>query len=38
MAFAIVGLGAAGPTTIRGADVVAVSYPGFDRQLDALRP
>ena len=29
MAFALVGLGASGPTTIHGADVVAVSYPGF---------
>ena len=27
MAFALVGLGASGPTTITGADVVAVSYP-----------
>ena len=37
MAFAIVGLGASGPTTITGADAVTVSYPGFDRQLGALR-
>ncbi len=38
MAFALVGLGASGPTTITGADVVAVSYPSFQRQLEALRP
>jgi len=37
MAFAIVALGASGPTTITGADVVAVSYPGFSRTLDLLR-
>ncbi len=37
MAFALVGLGASGPTTMTGADVVGVSYPGFDRQLEALR-
>ena len=36
MAFAIVGLGATGPTTIHGADAVAVSYPGFARDLAAL--
>lgn len=36
MAFALVGLGAAGPTTITGADVVAVSYPDFARDLAAL--
>jgi 3-phosphoshikimate 1-carboxyvinyltransferase len=29
MAFAIAGLGASGPTTVSGADVVDVSYPGF---------
>ncbi|HSG00214.1 MAG TPA: 3-phosphoshikimate 1-carboxyvinyltransferase [Vicinamibacterales bacterium] len=37
MAFAIVGLGAAGPTTITGADAVTVSYPGFASALEALR-
>lgn len=37
MAFAIAGLGADGPTTITGADVVAVSYPGFFEALDSLR-
>jgi 3-phosphoshikimate 1-carboxyvinyltransferase len=36
MAFAIVALGAAGPTTITGADVVAVSYPGFAADLDRI--
>jgi 3-phosphoshikimate 1-carboxyvinyltransferase len=36
MAFALVGLGASGPTTITGAEVVAVSYPGFARDLAAL--
>ncbi|MEZ5318580.1 MAG: 3-phosphoshikimate 1-carboxyvinyltransferase [Vicinamibacterales bacterium] len=36
MAFALVALGATGPTTIDGADVVAVSYPGFDRDLARL--
>ena len=36
MAFALVGLGATGPTTITGADVVAVSYPDFARDLSAL--
>ena len=29
MAFAIAGLAASGPTTVSGADVVDVSYPGF---------
>jgi 3-phosphoshikimate 1-carboxyvinyltransferase len=37
MAFAIAALGATGPTTIAGAEVVAVSYPGFFRDLDSLR-
>jgi len=37
MAFALVGLGASAPTTITGADVVAVSYPGFAQSLEALR-
>ena len=36
MAFALVGLGASGPTTILGADAVAVSYPGFARDLERL--
>jgi 3-phosphoshikimate 1-carboxyvinyltransferase len=36
MAFAVVGLGASGPTTILGADVVDVSYPGFAADLAAL--
>jgi 3-phosphoshikimate 1-carboxyvinyltransferase len=36
MAFALVGLGSTGPTTIEGADVVAVSYPDFARDLAAL--
>ena len=33
MAFALVGLGATGPTTVTGADAVAVSYPDFARDL-----
>jgi 3-phosphoshikimate 1-carboxyvinyltransferase len=36
MAFALVGLGATGPTTIEGAEVVAVSYPAFQADLAAL--
>ncbi len=36
MAFTIVGLGASGPTTITGADAVAISYPAFARDLAAL--
>jgi 3-phosphoshikimate 1-carboxyvinyltransferase len=36
MAFAVVGLGATGPTRIRGASAVDVSYPGFTRDLAAL--
>ena len=36
MAFAIAALGATGPTTIEGADVVAVSYPSFFEDLDRL--
>lgn len=36
MAFALVGLGAAATTTIEGADVVGVSYPGFARDLASL--
>lgn len=37
MAFSIVGLAAAGATTITGADAVDVSYPGFSGTLEALR-
>jgi 3-phosphoshikimate 1-carboxyvinyltransferase len=37
MAFAIAALGASGPTTIAGAEVVAVSYPAFFTDLDRLR-
>jgi 3-phosphoshikimate 1-carboxyvinyltransferase len=36
MAFAIAALGASGPTQIEGADAVAVSYPSFFEDLDAL--
>ena len=36
MAFAIAALGATGPTTINGADAVAVSYPAFFEDLDHL--
>jgi len=36
MAFALVGLGASGPTTITDAGVVAVSYPAFEQDLAAL--
>jgi 3-phosphoshikimate 1-carboxyvinyltransferase len=36
MAFAIAALGATGPTTIHGADAVAVSYPAFFDDLDRL--
>ncbi|HEX7084854.1 MAG TPA: 3-phosphoshikimate 1-carboxyvinyltransferase [Vicinamibacterales bacterium] len=36
MAFAVAALAADGPTTILGADVVDVSYPGFFEQLAAL--
>jgi 3-phosphoshikimate 1-carboxyvinyltransferase len=37
MAFAVAALGATGPTSITGSEVVAVSYPGFFRDLDGLR-
>jgi 3-phosphoshikimate 1-carboxyvinyltransferase len=37
MAFAIAALGASGPTTIAGAEVVAVSYPSFFADIDRLR-
>jgi 3-phosphoshikimate 1-carboxyvinyltransferase len=36
MAFALVGLGASGPTVVTGADVVVVSYPDFERALSGL--
>ncbi len=36
MAFAIAALGADGPSTIRGADAVDVSYPGFFDVLEGL--
>ena len=37
MAFAIAGLGTAGPIAISGADSVAISYPQFFSTLDSLR-
>jgi 3-phosphoshikimate 1-carboxyvinyltransferase len=37
MAFAIAALGATAPTCIEGAEVVAVSYPGFFEDLERLR-
>jgi 3-phosphoshikimate 1-carboxyvinyltransferase len=37
MAFAVAGLGAAGPTAIEGADAVGISYPTFFDDLDRLR-
>ena len=36
MAFALVALGASGPSTITDAGVVAVSYPAFERDLASL--
>lgn len=36
MAFAVVALGASGPSTITGADIVGVSYPSFERDLAGL--
>ncbi|HUL74644.1 MAG TPA: 3-phosphoshikimate 1-carboxyvinyltransferase [Vicinamibacterales bacterium] len=36
MAFALVGLGASAPTVVRGAEAVAVSYPGFEADLAGL--
>ena len=36
MAFTLVGLGASGPTTITGAQAVAVSYPRFEADLSLL--
>jgi 3-phosphoshikimate 1-carboxyvinyltransferase len=38
MAFALVGLGAAGPCVIHGAEAVSVSYPDFARDLASLTP
>jgi 3-phosphoshikimate 1-carboxyvinyltransferase len=37
MTFAIAGLVAAGPTTILGADSVAISYPSFFADLERIR-
>ncbi|MFN8641857.1 MAG: 3-phosphoshikimate 1-carboxyvinyltransferase [Candidatus Binatia bacterium] len=37
MTFAIAGLGASGPTAIHGAEIAAVSFPGFFAVLDRLR-
>ena len=37
MTFAIAGLGASGPTSILGAEIAAVSFPGFFATLDRLR-
>jgi 3-phosphoshikimate 1-carboxyvinyltransferase len=36
MAFALVGLGASGPTTITDAGAVAISYPQFERDMQSL--
>jgi 5-enolpyruvylshikimate-3-phosphate synthase len=36
MCFAIAALGATRPSTIAGADAVAISYPGFFETLDRL--
>lgn len=36
MAFTLIGLGASGPTTITGAEAVAVSYPAFEKDLATL--
>ncbi len=36
MAFAIAALGASEPSTIDGADAVAISYPGFFETLERL--
>ncbi len=38
MAFALVALGATGPTTITGAHAVGVSYPSFEQDLARLVP
>ena len=37
MAFAVAALAGAGPSTIEGADVADISYPGFFTALDGLR-
>jgi len=37
MSFAVAALGATGPTEIHGAEVAAVSFPGFFETLDRLR-
>ncbi len=37
MSFAVAALGAEGPTEIAGAEVAAVSFPGFFETLDRLR-
>ena len=37
MAFAVAALACAAPSTITGAEAVAVSYPGFFAALDQLR-
>ena len=37
MSFAVAALGATGPTEILGAEVAAVSFPGFFEMLDGLR-
>lgn len=37
MAFAVAALSATGPTLVRGADAVSVSYPGFFDTLEQLR-
>jgi 3-phosphoshikimate 1-carboxyvinyltransferase len=36
MAFAVAGLVAQGQTEIEGADSIATSYPGFERDLESL--
>jgi 3-phosphoshikimate 1-carboxyvinyltransferase len=37
MAFAIAGLFAEGETTIKGAECIETSYPGFIRELEQLQ-
>jgi len=37
MSCAVAGLVADGPTTVKGWEAVATSYPGFGAHLDALR-
>lgn len=36
MCAAVLGLAAPGTTVVRGADVIAVSFPGFVHQMQAL--